>query len=247
MTKKQTSTDRFVSFHLDRCGIKCPNNKVCYLLNRKKTDFNINYINLLEQSLKNGYTTYESISNVTTLDNRIKYIKNYKNYSVTVSYLLFLLGKSLAIIRQIPVDQIQVSVYSKTQIEEMKKYQKLFLVKDNLSMQVFTDACSGKFVCSNIHFLFLQDYLDKNKVYHIIKTFNNNKNNSITIDSCLHNYLLNGTCQWDEGIDISSDGTMRSCVYSCNGMPIPKNAKIDNLVSHKLFPAKCIYIELFGG
>ena len=72
-------------------------------------------------------------------------------------------------------------------------------------------------------------------------------NPSITLDSCLENYVVHGKCVYNENyVDLNFDGTFRKCPFTKNGIEVKKTDTIQSMIKHKEKP-ECIYSKLFGG
>jgi len=238
----QTSSNKIVSLHVDRCGHSCPNRSVCYHMkkNLSVTDFNLNITDRL-RILTRGWTIHESVCiGVSNLHWHL--LKFYKNYNITISkdlYEPYLDNRS---------EQVQITVYTLADIIAYTEYQKLFLIKNDSDWNFFLEHFYNDKV-KRTHFLVDQEYIDKAKVKVMCNMALDNKTTN-TVDSCLMSYLLNGRCPFSyyNYVDITFDGSARSCPYARCGVELPPNY-LDNSDTFKVDtpPEKCIYRELFGG
>ena len=146
-------------------------------------------------------------------------------------------------------NNIQLTVYTLDDLKSAKYHniQKLFLIKDDDSYvtatKIFMDA--GRY--NKVHFPIYQKWAEENQqdLLVLIGLWNMCDNQSLSLDSCLENYVANGTCGYaEEYIDLRYDGTVRRCPFSdeCHDINTVNPDDMFNIP----FEPKCIYSKLFG-
>ncbi len=244
---EQNSTRKIVSLHMEPCSYDCPNSNVCYhrrkIISSGKTE-EILPSNFRVEMLEKGYVLHESLCNEDILGPCVL-LTRYPNYNLTLPYPTLEKNPQL----RTRSKQLQVSVYTKEQAMSILNYQKLFLIKDDETYDYTIKKQLWNSPYSYMHFCVDQDWIDKEKLQNL--TYYSMLSNTIgtTIDSCATSWIINGRCPYDHGsyVDINFDGTVRSCPFNKNGVPISEvyNGDYDSLFTLKCAPEKCKYSEMF--
>lgn len=229
---EQTCSNNILSLHLERCSSRCPNKDVCYHIKKKFSYNNIinsysitSYIDFICSENKD-ITVYDSVCSIDELNTKviIENLKIHKNYNITISCKH--LPNSTNITEDI-IDQIQLSVYSLLDCIKYKNYQKLFLIKDKESYDLFLTLLDCKI--GRIHFNIDKDTITRETLFSIIKEFTYKRTEETSLDSCLESLLVNGECPYlTNYVDLSFDSTIRKCPFEKNGIQIT-----DELHSYK--------------
>jgi len=73
---------------------------------------------------------------------------------------------------------------------------------------------------------------------------------NVSIDSCAFSWVANGCCPYNSGsyIDITFDGTLRTCPFNVHGVPIKDvyDGTYESLFKLRCKPEKCKYKDIFG-
>lgn len=242
--------NKIISLHLDQCNDKqCPNRDVCYHVRKNTFDKNIECcsIDFRIKLLKMGYTVYESMCQV-TIDDIVGYntrfllpIK-YSNYNLTISWYLFSLYYEL--FSKIDKNQLQITVHDLYQAKIIPEYQKLFLIKDEISLK-FLEQNSQLSSLPNMHYCLDQNFLTKDIMQKIGMCILSSNSKNTTVDSCCHNYIVENKCLYDNNyIDITFDGTLRHCPFNINGYKITNFNNIKELFNIKIESENCVYKTL---
>lgn len=242
MTQQSYST-KIVSLHMEDCKHACPHRSVCYHL-KKDIVGNGSVLpnNFRQEILDRGYTIHESVCHEITPFHR-DLLTLYPNYHVTLPYDLF--TNDLATRYEA---QIQVTVHNSRSAADgsLKGIQKLFLIKDEKTWTESLPLWMHPFEC--IHFVVDQDWLTKERLGSLVLKRMSATGNNITVDSCLESHLINGSCPYINGryIDITFDGTVRTCPFNPRGIKIEKGMDYKDLFDLRQEPY-CKYKELFSG
>jgi len=244
---------KVVSLHLQRCSGYCPNASVCY--HRNKLDGCNSHIlenNMREKLIRYGFKVHESLCEGT-----ITYFRDlldvYPNYNITLSCGM---KSSEYYIKKEYKENIQITVYEKEDIEKLKIYQKLYLIKDKVTLDFAFERMKEN--TGRLHFLLDQTFVRDNKwvLPLVIKNFQDREDWSQSVDTCLTSWLVNGHCPYTKDyLDITEDGTGRKCPYARAGQPLIAvdsqtiEAYMNTEINHsKIDPLfKCVYQELFKG
>ena len=241
------STAKIVSLHMERCYTGCPNETVCY---HKRKDISSDKTeeilppNFRQEMLKAGYKLYESVCSVHIIDWTLLVL--YKNYNLTLPYPLFEFWRSDLVDFK---KQLQISVYTKEQARKILDYQKLFLIKDDASLKYAIEEQLWNIPYSYMHFNIDQNYITKKTLQEIL--YHRMLSNTVgtTIDSCAENWIINDECPYEhkQYIDITFDGTLRTCPFSKTGVPLKSvyDGTYDSLFKF-CKPEQCKYAEIFG-
>lgn len=220
---EQTYSDKIVSLHLEKCErTHCKNRKICYHVNKHIITNTSSLANIypfefsIKKILKLGCKVYESIC-IRLTDRHLDLLQEFKNYNVTIPYDLMV--PELSNYRS----QVQVSVYDKSQIYNIgNTFWKLFLIKDNITLNE-----ANSYINMNIpqmHYILALDYIKESKVPITVLVGKKLEKTVLSLDSCLTSWILNGRCPYKHYnyIDLTYDGTLRTCPYSKKGMDITK-------------------------
>jgi len=130
---------------------------------------------------------------------------------------------------------------------DFKTIQKIFLIKNVETFNIAKNIFELPKSYSKIHFVLEQQFVKDNKdlILALVSAWNNCTNKTLSLDSCLQNYVLNGTCAYkDNYIDIRYDGSVRRCPFSDEYHDINYDNP-DDMFSIPFKPS-CIYHEMFG-
>lgn len=242
----EQSCSKIVSLHMDPCTLNCPNSAVCYHKRKvlqpkdwgtfpETTDFRSTLLNA-------GYIIHDSVFQLE--DSHLLLLKQYETYNITIPFSL--LTEELRQYQK----QIQISVYSKEQAREVLDYQKLFLIKDNETFDYFKEEGLWNIPYSFMHFNINQDWLTKKYLGDIAYYILLSNAKGTTLDSCAYSWLVNGQCPYAHGnyIDITFDGTLRTCPFNRAGIPISSvfDGTYESLFRTKHQPEQCKYSEWLG-
>ena len=248
---EQSSTTKIVSLHMEPCSYDCPNVDVCY--HRKKSTFSgkteeVLPLNFREQMLDKGYIVHESKCTQLAYWHETL-LKLYPNYNITIPYSLFEKSKQNGII--IPIKQVQITVYTKEQARKVLNYQKLFLVKNDETLQYAIKEGLWTIPYSYMHFCVNQDWVTSTKLQELFYYKMLSNTIGTTVDSCAESWIINGGCPYNHGsyVDITYDGTLRACPFNKSGVPINEvyNGDYGSLFTLQCTPEKCKYSEIFNG
>lgn len=249
-----TENLRVISIHAEKCGHQaCPHRSVCYHCNNIKQDnfFNLGLHDRITMLKHKNIAIHESIcSKINPMNWHL--LKFYKNYNITIPASLYKPYLDRV------CDQVQITVYNNEQAIIFQDFQKLFLIKDNRTLDTFISMSTSKNKdIKKIHYVFDQKYITKDILNHIVAYNNIIESSEITIDNCFRSFMLNGRCphSYSNYIDISSDGSIRTCPYTIEGILIPEdnlkdmiNNNIDNLfTTFKPLCVQCKYKMLLDG
>jgi len=235
----QNYSNKIVSLHLERCGLSnCPHQSICYLRNRKDEkriiDIDIEYF------LKKGYRVFDAVCN-TISNTKLNLLIKYPNYNLTMSYSLF----KQYVFSNKHIDQIQVTIYNENQLKELTDWNKIFLIKDQESLQFFKSHWNIPY--KNIHYAIYKEFINKNVLEDIIVLTASSNSYNVSFDSCLYQTIRHNKCTYNENyIDINYDGTVRKCPYDKEGIYV--GDKVEDM--EKIFDVdmsrSCIYQTIFG-
>lgn len=203
--------------------------------------------------LRKGWEVYESVCNGIQ-PQHWHLLKFYKNYNITIScedYEPYLDRTK---------DQVQLTIYNENQAETFREYQKLFLVKNDETWKYFLKYSNMGYAQHKIHYIFEQNYMTKDKFRRVAEQKMYANDFSVTVDSCFTSFMVNGRCPYSYGryIDITFDGTVRSCPYALEGEHLPDGLfqmnysdwekEMDQIFDRTETQLEnCIHLELFGG
>ena len=244
-----------ISLHLERCWSgSCPHSKVCYMKNRKliaKEAPSIDWLDMVTQGAENMARAGEAkvywsmCSWLETSPEFLKMIEDIENWSVTVPVAL-MDHKELATFAKEHPDRVQITVYNIGDAVQFDEYQKLFLVKDYTTLK---DMKWMMGICNKIHFPVHQGWADKDKVKTVIELLGKCPNDTVSVDSCLENYVVNGECLYQKDyIDINWDGTCRKCVFDPEGIDV-RSMSFEEImnISDSCSSKGCLYTDTFKG
>jgi len=241
---EQTYSDKILSLHLEPCNRKsCENRDVCYHINKEVSDtpnwpFNFSILKVL----KLGVIVYESICNRVT-DRHLKLLQEFPNYNITIPFELFIPDLNNF------KSQVQISVYNKSQINVLPDFWKLFLIKDNYTLSLATDFFAHRE--PKIHYILALSCVSKTNIAQLIKhklEIESSFHYTCSLDSCLTSWITNSRCPYKHGnyIDLTYDGTMRTCPFDKTGMDITKlTMPFENIFNIEPTPCECKFKQLF--
>jgi len=231
---------------MEPCSYNCSNLDVCYHRNKSislKSTKGVLPINFREQMLSQGYIIHESKCTPLTIWHE-NLLKMYPNYHITIPYQLFEQSKII-----IPIKQVQITIYTKEQALKILNYQKLFLIKNNQTLQYVINEGLWNTPYSHMHFCIDQNWITKKKLQEIFYYRMLSNSSNISIDSCADSWITNGRCPYSNGsyIDITYDNTLRTCPFNKIGIPISKiyNGNYESLFVTQCLPEQCTYSNLF--
>lgn len=240
MEQKCSLKGKVISLHLQRCWGYCPNASSCYHMKKEiETYKNLeDEHSIAEECIRSGATVHDSVCSLSL--RHIDWLEKYANYNVTLSCFEMRKYKKLYEFK----NQIQVTVYEYNDLIEFIDYQKLFLIKNLKSFLQFCNWIGKDF--GRLHFLLDQAIVNETIIQELIEHFNDKASEGQTLDSCLTSYLVNGECPYKDGnyIDITYDGTVRSCPYARKGNVLKA---IELQFGIQTLPDRCKYKEYFGG
>lgn len=244
--------NKIVSLHIQASCGGCSNKSICYFMNRTKIRdplFVTSSDRMRVEFLKSGAKVHESIC-TTDYHYHGALMGMYPNYNITISAEQILYTRTMEFLKP---NQTQISVYNTEQIILYRDFQKLYLVKDfttlDFAKSLFNESNTGK-----LHIILEQGFLARQRqiLPALIQSFQERKNYSLTLDTCLTSFIVNGHCPYDNNnyIDLSWDGTARSCPYTKDGTRLNDKInynKLKELFSINLPKPNCFYKELFKG
>jgi hypothetical protein len=239
------NSSKLVSIHSDECHTGCPNIDVCYFVKRKESKV-VNLTDLRLKAISAGYIVHEAISSIIQpTDARLNLVRINKNYNLTVSRNLF--DYNITLTRELsylPINQVQVSCYDHRDLFRFIDYQKLFLIKDEVTFNTYKEI-QNDIRLTKVHFTIDQQWLTSSTLKEIVEIHNSSPLHKITLDSCLSNWVVHGKCMYMENyIDLSTDGTFRKCPFKVEGMPI--NDKTIKEMIQYTEPVTCKYQKIFN-
>ncbi len=237
-----------ISVHGDKCGFDCPHAAVCY--HRRKDEQELDtktlrkimidiFSNVKDAEVYISVCSYSDFAMCSMLASTL----TETNVNFTLPVTLWRANKAFSAAVS---SKLQVTVYNMEDIIEIgNDVQKLYLIKDdetfNTAMTIMTDES-----VSNIHFPIDQNYATKENLTIILKAWKKMKDTTITIDSCLENFVVHGKCVYsDNYVDVNYDGTYRKCVFEKKGFKMRKDLTLNDMINTKYMP-KCIYSKLFS-
>ena len=248
---------KIISVHNHPCITKCQHADVCYFFNGKHEIENDNFLNMIpiddaidkitgEKEIH--YSGCEFMASFLTYSGSI--LGNELEKSMTISYNHYknmkeLMNKDDFVQFKL---NIQLTVYTLKQLQdpELKDVQKLFLVKDELSYGIAVKVFNNPDKYCNIHFPITQEWARDNpdQLPYLISIWNTSLNDTLSLDSCLENFLLNKKCIYSEDyIDLRYDDTVRRCPFSdeCHKINHENPDEMFNII----FKPDCLWSELF--
>ena len=239
---------------MEVCKKRCPHINICYHKQKYKSEHEQSFSLGLRGRvwiLRDGYIIHESICN------RLKpmhwhLLKSYSNYNITMSCEQY--EPYLDKVKE----QVQLTVYNVDQAEIFRDYQKLFLIKDDDTWEYFLKHWNMDFGIHKIHYIFEQNYITKDKLRIAAEKKMFSNDSSVTVDSCFTSYMLNARCpySYNNYVDITYDGTMRSCPYMKTGKLMPFSFEdnfneykqlMDSVFQVETLTKKCKYLKFFEG
>ena len=248
---------KIISIHNSKCETLCEHSDVCYFVNAKSENeqvgddvinnvvSNITYNKDIHYSACNLQQTVDICDKITTEQNEYTYVTMNKLMLKKINFI-YENKKELDYLHKF----IQLTVYSYDDIiaDRYGNYQKLFLIKDDETYQTAIYILKQK-EQHKIHFPVEQNWAaaNENKLIALVSYWNQLGETTMSLDSCLENYVTNGTCVYaNEYIDLRFDGTVRRCPFSDERHNISDYDRPDDMFDI-LFEPKCIYHKLFGG
>ena len=250
---------KIISVHNHKCTTGCPHKDVCYFVNGKHFDELPPKNNVIEEAIDNmsedfevHYSGCDPMPSMATYASNCSGNEDERHMTMSVNeYKKFKADKSNIFKNKDFDKNVQMTVYTlkDLQKEEYKDIQKMFLIKNEETFQIACEVFMDYENFNNIHFPIEHTWAEENvsKLTTLVAEWNKirDKENNISLDSCLENYLLNGTCVYaDNYIDLRYDGSVRRCPFS------DEFHKIDSENPDKMFEIKftpnCIYKKLFG-
>lgn len=240
-----------ISIHGSACEFSCEHHTVCY--HRKKNEvpkgsFDINSI--MKPTLNNDeYKIFVSVCSHVDYVGGIYLLNHTDNVTLTLPTSLYD-DKQFRCLSCNCIDykdRIQVTVTSDDDIKTIgNDIQKLFLIKDDETFMYAMELIKSERV-SNIHFPIAQEYANISKIISIATLWKECSDETITIDSCLENFIVHGKCVYqDDYIDINYDGTYRKCPFKKDGTIIKDSDTIESMINTN-DTVDCIYSIIFGG
>ena len=248
---------KIISIHSNACHTKCEHANVCYFINGEHKKENMKYpISSVFKNITYDYDMHYSACNMEDFMLIIPHIIFNDNRFITVSHNLF---KQLSTL-EFETDKYeklkskcQITVYDLDTIKskEYKDVQKMFLIKDDKTYETAINILKTYKVngYSKIHFPIEQSWAANNKrnIISLVSYWNQSEDKSLSLDSCLENYILNNTCVYaDDYIDLRYDGTVRRCPFTTDKKDI-HDINIDNPndMFDIPFEPMCIWKEMF--
>ena len=240
---EQTYSDKIVSLHLEKCNrSSCVNRSLCYHVG-KNIDTNCTVFPFsfsIIKLLKFGCKVYDSICNRVEV-RHLQLLERFPNYNITIPAELF--RPELSDHK----DQVQISVWTGLHNIEFKDYWKLYLIKSD---DTLSSAC--RFITMNVpklHYILALEYVAKTSVTVLVgKKLDLGDTQTISLDSCLTSWILNGRCPYKHYnyIDLTYDGTMRTCPFDMQGFDISKlTMPFETLFDIEPTPCDCKFKKLF--
>ena len=252
--------NKIISVHNYSCKTKCQHADVCYFVNSKHKevdeieDGQVDKIETVVDKITGekdiyysgcdflpSYVTYGMTIYGHEKEKHMTFSSNHYNHMVNIASSKEDLEKFKK--------NIQITVYSLDDLKDAKYYsiQKLYLIKDEESFNIATRILMDGGRYNKVHFPIYQKWAEENedKLLILVGLWNLCNNHSLSLDSCLENYISNGTCGYAEDyIDLRYDGTVRRCPFSDECHEI--NDKNPDEMFNIPFEPKCIYSKLFG-
>jgi hypothetical protein len=230
---------------MEPCSYECPHMDVCYHRRKNTLSSKMEGVlppNFREELLERGCTIHESVCRLEPM--HFTLLRTFKKYNITLPYPL--VTNELLTFR----DQIQISVYTKEQARALPTHQKLFLLKNNESLEYAKKHGFFNTPFSFMHFNVNQDWIT-NKVLSELFLYRLLSNaHRTTLDSCIESGLQNGRCPYNHGnyVDITFDGTLRTCPFTRDGIPITEvyDGTYESLFKIPHRNDECKYINWFG-
>jgi len=246
---------KIVSVHNHKCTSGCPHKDVCYFVNGKhfdnpdenEADKIEEVIEKISDDIKVYYSGCDFMESFTTFATKV-WDDDRKHMTFSKNMLPHM--KTMCGPNEINKfnSKVQLTVYTYEDLinPELKDMQKLFLIKNkdsyNIAMRIFKYD-----IDLNVHFPIAHNWAANNKdlLLVLINEWNNSNNPNLSLDSCLENYVSNGTCVYsEEYIDLRYDGSVRRCPFSDECHKI--NYENPDAMFDIEFKPNCIYGELFG-
>jgi len=242
-----------ISVHNHMCTTPCEHADICYLVHGKHNGERISPDKIEEviDKLSDKKVYYSGCNLTETFDTISNNVIDNDNRSITFS------SNMLHMLTRLAEDDIsdvlksaQLTVYSLEALlrPDLFKVQKMFLIKNestfNDAMHIFKYA--GLYADLNIHFPIEHKWAadNKEKLLTLIKEWNVSFDKTLSLDSCLENYILNNKCVYSENyIDVRFDGTVRRCPFSDESHPI--NYDNPEEMFEIPFTPKCIWHQMF--
>jgi len=251
--------NKIISVHNYSCKQQCQHADVCYFVNGKHRDIDEienSQVEKIETAINNisgkkdvhysgcdfipSYLTYGTSIYGNEKERHMTFSSNNYNHMLQMTN-----GENVSTFK----NNIQITVYTIDDLKSIKyaEIQKLFLIKDdetyNIACSVFKNASRY----NKIHFPIYQKWAEEHEteLLVLIGLWNMSDNQTLSLDSCLENYVANGTCGYaEEYIDLRYDGTVRRCPFSdeCHDINTINPDEMFNIP----FEPKCIYSKLFG-
>ena len=245
-----------ISVHNHKCTKPCEHANICYYINGKHKDSKITSDKI-----------DEVINKISGDDNKIYYsVCDFMSAYITYSDSIYPnTNRSMTISNNIykhfismfnPSDRkqfnkkVQLTVYTADDLgdDNLKDIQKMFLIKDQESYELAELILRNPTEYHNIHFPIYHEWAKANQDLVLILVglwlTNSYLNTSISLDSCLENYIVNNKCVYAENyIDLRYDGSVRRCPFSDESHDIDIDNP-DNMFNIPFTP-NCIWHELF--
>lgn len=252
--------NKIISVHNHSCKQQCQHADVCYFVNGKHREIDEienSQIENIEKAIEKisgekevFYSSCDFMSSFLTYGTNI--YNNEKERHMTFSsnnYDNMLSMCSTKEDESVFKNNIQITVYNLEDLKSAKYYdiQKLFLIKDDATFETAISVFKDSSRYNKIHFPIYQKWAEdnENKLLMLVGIWNMCDNQTLSLDSCLENYVANGTCGYAvEYIDLRYDGTVRRCPFSdeCHDINVKNPDEMFNIE----FEPKCIYKKLFG-
>ncbi len=246
-----------ISVHNHKCKTLCEHADVCYYVHSKHKEQVTDIAKQIESVISNisgDKQVYYSGCNLK--QSHDTYVQNiYSNEcerQMTLSINIYKQLKPLVPYDYWPKfnENIQLTVYDFETIIDPNYYdcQKMFLIKNDNTFKLAIDIFKSKSDKINkIHFPVEHSWAkdNKHKLMTLVSNWNQCSNKTLSLDSCLENYLLHKTCVYkDNYIDLRCDGTVRRCPFSdeCQNINYDNPDEMFDIP----FTPSCIYKELFG-
>lgn len=252
--------NKVISVHNHACKSKCAHAKECYFVNGKHFDTNERDVFEIPRKIEEviekisfdkqvHYSGCDFTESFYTYGTNIRGNEDYKH--MTISYNHYhKMTEMLGIENKKAFDKnIQMTVYDKTKLldRSFRHIQKMFLIKDEASYKVAVDIFKHSGAYNKIHFPIEQTWAEENtdKILILVSLWNMQENNTLSLDSCLENYVTNGTCVYaNEYIDLRYDGSVRRCPFSDEYHKI--NYDNPDAMFDIEFRPHCIFGKMFG-
>lgn len=236
---------KIVSLHMESCSYDCPNVDVCYHRAKTSTSKTVEVLppDFRVEMLNKGWTIHESVCSQVAAGMGWILLNKYTNYNITIPFPLLSEGlKQFA-------HQLQVTIYTVEQAREIPEIQKLYLIKNDNTFEYALDNFGD---ISYIHFCINQKWITRKAIQKLMyaKMVWSRTNPGITIDSCWEGCSTNHVCSYNSGdyIDITFDGTLRTCPFNKVGVPIDSvyNGTYESLFTLRTEHEFCKFTEWYG-